>query len=101
MDAKHEAELAAAVGAILTRFEPTPIIKRLKVRLRELGDDVRDEVAQFKQLQRACRESPDLSRAFEAEGFGDLTRVDPRAPDARAGAVIQAFNRFVEARWEG
>ena len=100
MTAPSEADLAALIGQILSRFEAAPIFKRLRVRVRELGDDQRDEVLQFKQLQRACRESPELLDAFKAAGFGDLTKADPRAPDAPTGAVVQAFNRFVEARWE-
>jgi hypothetical protein len=100
MSPTPEAELALRITQILTRFEPTPIFKRLRVRVRDLGDDQRDEVLQFKQLQRACRESPELLDAFKAAGFGDLTKADARHPDAPTGAVIQAFNRFVEARWE-
>ena len=100
MAALTEAELAAVIEQTLARFEATPIFKRLRLRVRELGDDQRDEVLQFKQLQRACRESPELLQAFAAAGFGDLTKADARAPDAKTGAVIQAFNRFVESRWE-
>lgn len=100
MPPTNEATLADQVAALLARFEPTPIFKRLRLRVRELGDDQRDELLQFKQLQRACRESPELLDAFKAAGFGDLTKADPRAPDAPTGAVVQAFNRFVEARWE-
>jgi hypothetical protein len=100
MDARTENELSAALAAILERFTATVIFKRLRVRIRELGDNQRDEIAQFKQLQRACREAPDLSKAFVDAGFGDLTKADARAPDAKTGAVVQAFNRFVESRWE-
>lgn len=100
MDARQESDLSAAIAAILERFATSVIFKRLRLRVRELGDNQRDEVAQFKQLQRACREAPDLQKAFIDAGIGDLTRADPRAPDVKTGAVIQAFNRFVEARWE-
>ena len=100
MPPTNEATLAGQVAALLARFEPTPIFKRLRLRVRELGDDQRDELLQFKQLQRACRESPELLDAFKAAGFGDLTKADARSPDAPTGAVIQAFNRFVESRWE-
>ncbi len=100
MDARHETALSATIAAILERFATTVTFKRLRVRVRELGDNQRDEVAQFKQLQRSCREAPDLLEAFVDAGLGDLTKVDARSPDAKVGAVIQAFNRFVEARWE-
>ena len=100
MTASPEADLAAAIETTLHRFEGTPEFKRLRLRVRELGDDQRDEVMQFKQLQRACRESPAVLAAFEAIGLGDLTKANARAPDAKTGAVIQAFNRFVEAPWE-
>ncbi len=96
----QEAALAAQLEAVLVQFEAQPIGRRLRVRLRELGDNVRDEVAQFRQLQRACRESPELAAAFVAAGFGDLTTVDPRQPNPVVGAITNAFNRFVEARWQ-
>ena len=100
MDTHQENELAAALAAIFARHEATPPFKRMRVRIRELGADQRDEVLQFKQLQRACRESSALAADFVAQGFGDLTAANTRAPDAMTGVVIQAFNRFVEARWE-
>jgi hypothetical protein len=46
------------------------------------------------------RESPELAKAFSDKGFGDLTAVDPRNPGPLGGAVVQAFNRLVEDRWE-
>ena len=101
MDAPQEAALAAAIEATLRRFDGSLGFKRLRVRVRELGENHRDEVAQFKQLQRTCRENPDILAAFAELGLGDLTKANPRAPDAKTGAVIQAFNRFVEKSWEG
>lgn len=100
MDAPQEASLAAAIAAILHRFDGSVGFKRLRVRVRELGDNQRDEVAQFKLLQRACRENPEVLTAFAEAGFGDLTKANPRAPDAKTGAVIQSFNRFIETVWE-
>ncbi len=100
MDARHETELSAAIAAILEHFAATVTFKRLRVRVRELGDNQRDEVAQFRLLQRSCREDAELLKAFADAGLGDLTKADARRPDAKAGAVIQAFNRFVESRWE-
>lgn len=100
MNTLSESELAAKVGEILTRHESSLIFKRLRVRIRELGNAGNDEVAQFKQLQRACRESPELLADFVDNGFGNLTTANPRAPDAATGAVVQAFNRFIEASWK-
>lgn len=99
MTASPEAALAAAIETTLHAFEGTPDFKRLRLRVRELGDDQHDEVAQFKLLQRVCRENPAVRAAFEALGLGDLTKANARAPDAKTGAVVQAFNRFIETRW--
>ncbi len=100
MDSAAETQLAAAIQAVIDPFAATPLIKRLRVRLRDLGKDQRDEVTQFRQLQKACREEPKLAQAFAAAGFGDVTSVDPRIPDPKTGAFVQAFNRFVESNWE-
>jgi len=96
---EQESALAARIEAVLVAFEGQPIFRRLKVRIAELGPNARDEVAQFRQLQRACRESPELLAAFVAAGFGDLTTADPRQANPIVGALTNAFNRFVEARW--
>ena len=96
---EQEAALSAHLEAVLVQFESQPIGRRLKVRIQELGANARDEVAQFRQLQRACRESPELAAAFAAAGFGDFSTVDPRQPNPVVGAITNAFNRFVEARW--
>jgi hypothetical protein len=95
-----DAPITEGIPEILQRFEDTSPVKRLRVRVRDLGDDAGDEVAQFKMLQRACRELPELSMAFVSAGYGDLTRADPRSNDAKMGVVIQAFNRFIEESWE-
>ena len=100
MQTPDESSIAALLSEVITPFEAQPVIRKLRVRLRELGDNARDEVAQFRQLQRAVRESPELAKAFVDKGFGDLTAVDPRNPGALGGAVVQAFNRLVEERWE-
>jgi len=33
-------------------------------------------------------------------GLGDLAALKMIPPDPQAGALVQAFNRMVEARWE-
>lgn len=91
--------ITEGIPEILRRFESTPPLRRLKVRVRELGANARDEVAQFKLLQRACKESPDLAAAFANAGYGDVTALDLRHLDAATGAMVQAFNKFIEARW--
>lgn len=100
MQPPDESSIAALLSEVITPFEAQPVIRKLRLRLRELGDNARDAVAQFRQLQRAARESPELAKAFSDKGFGDLTAVDPRNPGPLGGAVVQAFNRLVEDRWE-
>ena len=100
MDQAAEAQLALFLSALLDRHAAAAPIKRLRLRIRELGDDRADEVQQFRQLQKACRELPELAEALRSAGFGDVAALDPRVPDPKTGALIQAFNRFVEARWE-
>lgn len=100
MERPDEAAVASMLAEILAPFEVQPVVKRLRVRLRELGDNARDETAQFRALQRAVKESPELAKSFRDKGFGDITQVDPRSPGPVGGALIQAFNRLVESRWE-
>lgn len=100
MNVPDEAAVAAMLLEVLAPFESQPVVRRLRVRLRDLGDNARDEGAQFRALQRAVRESPELAKAFSDRGFGDVTLVDPRRPGPVGGALIQAFNRLVETRWE-
>lgn len=98
--AMNEVQLAQALALILDSFEGTAAHKRLHNRLRDLGSNVRDEVVQFRQLQKAVRESPELRQALEALGYGDLATLDTVRPDERTGLVIQAFNRMVEEQWD-
>jgi hypothetical protein len=100
MDQAAESQLATLLSALIERHAATPPIKRLRLRIRELGDNDRDEVQQFRQLQKACRELPEFAQGLKDAGFGDVATLDPRVPDPKTGALVQAFNRFVEARWE-
>ena len=100
MDPAAETQLADFLRALITQYAATPPLKRLRVRVRELGKDDRDEVQQFRQLQKACRELPEFALALKSAGFGDVATVDPRVPDPKTGALVQAFNRFIEAHWE-
>lgn len=100
MSQPDESAIAALLLEAIAPLEDRPELRRLKLRLRELGPNARDEVAQFRLLQRAARESQDLSKSLGDKGFGDITAVDPRNPGPLGGALVQAFNRLVEARWE-
>lgn len=100
MDQPDERAVASMLADVLGPFESQPVGRRLRTRLRDLGDDVRDETAQFKLLQRAVTESPELAKALHDKGFGDITKVDLRRPGPVGGALVQAFNRLVETRWE-
>lgn len=100
MEPVAEAQLAAFLQSLIEQHADAPPIKRLRVRVRELGPNDRDEVQQFRQLQKACRELPELAQALAAAGYGEVAALDPRRPDPKTGALVQAFNRFVESRWE-
>ncbi len=96
-----ETALASTLLEVLEPFVDQPVIKRMRMRLRDMGSNKKDEVAQFRQLQKACRQDAALTAAFEAAGLPrpqDL-QVVPATPDA--GRMIQAFNRVVETQWEG
>jgi len=73
-------------------------MRGLKIRIAELGEVQKDEVLQFRQLQRVCRESADLASAFEAAGFGTIVLMNPRSVDSQTGRVVQAFNRYVRQK---
>ncbi len=100
MSAQSEEQLAEAMGLVLLGMEQTPTIKRLKLRLRDLGRNARDEVRQFRQLQKACRADQELAGALAAVGAADLPDRDLRVPSDETGRLIQAFNRMVEKHWE-
>jgi hypothetical protein len=56
-----------ALTRVLTERQDTPAVKRLRFRIRELGENAHDEVKQLDQLRKACREDPALSAAIVAE----------------------------------
>ena len=100
MEKASKTELATFLAALIERHAAAPPIKRLRMRVRDLGADRHDEVSQFRQLQKACRELPALGDALREAGFGDVALIDARVPDPKTGALVQAFNHFIEARWE-
>lgn len=103
---------------------PPDVMERLRNRIREMGRDggstsltgssiftrarstsvrpgTNDEIAQLRQLKKACMESEALADAI-AELSG--TRLEeavfpPFTPEI--GHLIQIFNRMVEDHWEG
>lgn len=59
-----------------------------------------DEIAQLRQLQKACKESEALAIAVADLGHPrlDLVQFPPFTPDV--GHLVQVFNRMVEDHWE-
>jgi len=98
--ARNEHELADQLFDMLGGLDDPKVVARLKLRVRDLGPRIKDEVRQFRQLQKACRESAPLASALEARGFPEVTRMNPARPGPEGGTLIQAFNRMVETRWE-
>jgi len=92
-----ENETARAIDRILSDHADDPAVKRLRVRIHELGDNQTDEWEQFRQLQKACRESEALSQAFEST-LGKLQ--DLRVGQPEAGELVQGFNWLIESEWE-
>ena len=86
---------------VLDPVTKAPVGKRLQLRLRKLGHHQRDEVMQFQLLQKACRESEELKNAFLEAGLRDPTEVNRIRPTAEDGAMIQAFNAYIETHWRG
>lgn len=96
----EELALANQLYQVLAPFEDQPAVKRIRFRLRDLGRNNQDEVAQFRLLQRACREDAALARAFVDAGLPAIQDLVVFPPNPQVGPYIQAFNRLVESRWE-
>ncbi len=86
------------LAAVLLGRQDTPAVKRLRIRVRELGDNARDEVAQFELLRKACREDRELAAAIIAAGLPDLS-VSGSVITPELGPVVQAFNDVIEEVW--
>lgn len=91
---------AERLYTIIEGFEGTPPYRRLRIRLRELGKNQRDEVRQFRILQRACRESPELEGAIVEAGFSAPSGLSPLQLHKEGGVLVQAFNSVAEDHWE-
>ncbi len=95
-----EGRVAERMSGVFEAFEDEPVLGRLRVRLRELGRDQRDELLQFRLLQRACREEPRLGEALCEAGFDVLAEAGHGAISPEGGSIVQVFNRMIEERWE-
>ena len=91
---------ATQLQVVVHPFLDEPVGRRLKIRLRELGDDCRDEWKQFHILQRACREDAALDDAVARAGFSRPTALSRTKPSPELGRLVQAFNLFVETHLE-
>lgn len=93
-------DLAEYLTKVFKELEDELVVRRLRSRLRELGPNCKDEVKQFRQLQKACREEARLAEALDQAGYKDAGTVSPSSLDAQTGPLIQAFNQVVEQLWE-
>ncbi len=85
---------------ILESFSDEPVYKRLRMRLREMGKNVTNEQAQFRILQRACRESAELEARLAEAGFPGIPMMNTIVPEPQTAALIQSFNAMVERYYE-
>ncbi|MBL8601464.1 MAG: hypothetical protein JNK72_06025 [Myxococcales bacterium] len=99
MSTPEEQVLADTFKNVLAGFAGQTVERRLRLRLQEPGDHQRDEVAMFRLLQKACRESTELAAALEAAELGAVASMNPKGADPQVGRLVNAFNRFVEAHW--
>jgi hypothetical protein len=94
-----EENIAVQFQEILAPFKGGVTQKRMALWLKKLGRNAKDEVLQFRVLQRACSENEELKAAFEAAGFGDITEIDTIHVTPQTARLIQAFNHMIESRW--
>ena len=102
---------------------PPDVLERLRDRIREMGRDggsptltgssmftrekstssrprANDEIAQLKQLQKACDESESLATAVAGLGGVRLDQVNFPPFTKEIGHLVQIFNRMIEDHWE-
>ena len=115
---------AETLLATINAHCPPEVLERLRNRIRDMGRDggsptlsgssvftrekststrprANDEIAQLKQLQKACHESEALAIAIGA--LENSVRLDHVVfpPFAReVGHLVQIFNRMIEDHWE-
>ncbi len=95
-----EPPLSDRLHEAIEALRDEPFYRPLRIRLREMKDNVLDEVRQFRQLQKAVRRSPALDAALAELGFEGVAAMSARALTADAGRLVQAFNRLIEEHWE-
>ena len=95
-----EAALAELLFGVLDAHADSRALKRARFRLRDMGEDNHDELAQFRLLQRACREDAALAGALVDAGLPEIADLPLLPPTPTVGRLVQAFNRMVEAHWE-
>ena len=66
----------------------------------DMGQRHKDEIRQFRQLQKACREDQELARELAEAGLGPVATMNTLRPDEKTGRLVQAFNRMIEDHWE-
>jgi hypothetical protein len=117
---KDADELLGTINA----HTPPEVLERMRNRIREMGLDggsptlsgssvftreksistrprANDEIAQLKQLQKACVESEELAVAIAGLRGNvrlDLVKIPPFTREI--GHLIQVFNRMIEDHWE-
>ena len=101
MPKQTKEQLAEVMALIFEGRADSPAVRKLKLRIRDLGDNNKDEVVQFRQLQKACREDPELAGALASVNITDIPTRNVLRPDEDTGRYIQAFNHMLETRWEG
>ncbi len=92
--------LIDTLHSILESHKDEPVYKRLRMRLREMGKNVTNEQAQFRVLQKACREDAGLNAQLTEAGFPDIPMMNTIVPQPQTAALIQAFNGMVERYYE-
>ena len=96
----HELALATQLFEILNDTAEAEVLAALRDRLRILGRNAGDEVLQFRELQKACRDSPRLAAAYLQASLGAIAEMDTLRVTPDVGRLIQAFNRAIETYWE-
>ena len=100
MNESSSGSVVESLHQILQQHSDEPVYKKLRLRLREMGKNVQNEPAQFRVLQRACRESSELAGELTEAGFGEIPAMSTLTPDTPTADLIQAFNAMVERYWE-
>lgn len=97
MTLEEQRGLAREMLHVILTVTPEPILRSLLDRIRRLGENVRDEVQQYRALRHACLEYQPLAVALADLGYPRLDETGPYEINADIGRVVQVFNRAVEA----